>query len=131
VLGPVPVSGSELFLMSDETTPVSQLRTTVRQFVDERDWRQFHAPKNLSMALAVEASELMELFQWLTVDESRRIGEDETKFELVKEELSDVICYALAIANELDIDVSLALEAKMIKNRRKYPADEYRSKFEL
>jgi NTP pyrophosphatase (non-canonical NTP hydrolase) len=104
--------------MSDETTPVSQLRTTVRQFVDERDWRQFHAPKNLSMALAVEASELMELFQWLTVDESRRIGED-------------VICYALAIANELDIDVSLALEAKMIKNRRKYPADEYRSKFEL
>ncbi len=117
--------------MSDETTPVSQLRTTVRQFVDERDWRQFHAPKNLSMALAVEASELMELFQWLTVDESRRIGEDETKFELVKEELSDVICYALAIANELDIDVSLALEAKMIKNRRKYPADEYRSKFEL
>ena len=117
--------------MSDETTPVSQLRTTVRQFVDERDWRQFHAPKNLSMALAVEASELMELFQWLTVDESRRIGEDETKFELVKEELSYVICYALAIANELDIDVSLALEAKMIKNRRKYPADEYRSKFEL
>ena len=91
--------------MSDQTTTVSELREIVRRFVDERDWRQFHSPKNLSMSLAIEAAELMEHFQWLTTDASRNL--EPGNLAEVGEELADVICYALAIANELDIDVRL------------------------
>ena len=115
--------------MSDQTTTVAELRQTVRQFVDERDWQQFHAPKNLSMALAIEAAELMEHFQWISVEASRRIGEDEAKLAAVGEELADVICYALAIANELNLDISSTLRAKMVKNALKYPAAEFRGRY--
>lgn len=115
--------------MSDQETTVHQLRELVRQFVTERDWRQFHAPKNLSMALAIEAAELMEHFQWITTDASRRIGEQPETLQEVRDELADVLCYALAIANELEIDVASAMHDKMKKNRLKYPADQYRGRY--
>jgi NTP pyrophosphatase (non-canonical NTP hydrolase) len=115
--------------MSDQQTTVAELRTLVRNFVDARDWRQFHSPKNLSMALAIEAAELMEHFQWLTTDASRNVGDSSEKLEAVGEELADVICYALAIANELDIDVSSTMRDKMKKNEIKYPAVEYRGRY--
>lgn len=115
--------------MSDQTTTIFELREVVRQFVDERDWRQFHSPKNLSMSLAIEAAELMEHFQWLTTDASRRVGDDPAKLAAVGEELADVICYALAIANELELDVAATLRAKMVKNAVKYPAGEFRGRY--
>ncbi|HVW39171.1 MAG TPA: nucleotide pyrophosphohydrolase [Pirellulales bacterium] len=115
--------------MSDQQTTVSQLRDLVRAFVDERDWRQFHTPKNLSMSLAIEAAELMEHFQWLTADESRSLADDRDKLTEVAEELADVLCYALALANELGLDVSQAIRDKMVKNARKYPADEFRGRY--
>jgi NTP pyrophosphatase (non-canonical NTP hydrolase) len=115
--------------MSDRTTTVDELRQIIRQFVEERDWRQFHAPKNISMALAVEAAELMEHFQWIDADASRRLTEDEAKLAAVGEELADVIGYSLALANELGIDVADAIRAKMVKNRQKYPADEFRGRY--
>ena len=112
---------------TDEATSVKDLRETVRQFVEERDWRQFHSPKNLSMALAIEAAELMEHFQWISPEESRDL-DDSAKLE-VGEELADVLCYTLAIANEMDIDLASTLQSKMIKNRAKYPVEEYRGRF--
>ena len=115
--------------LDDSRTTVEQLRLLVRQFVDERDWRQFHSPKNLSMALAIEAAELMEHFQWLTAEASREVASDGKKLSDVAEELSDVICYALALANELGIDISQSLSAKMIKTAKKYPAAEFRGRF--
>ena len=115
--------------MLDSTTPLAHLREMVREFVEARDWQQFHSPKNLSMALAIEAAELMEHFQWITTDASRAVAADGEKLAAVGEELADVICYALAIANELGIDVSAALQAKMVKNAQKYPADEYRGRY--
>jgi NTP pyrophosphatase (non-canonical NTP hydrolase) len=115
--------------MLDSTTPVAQLRELVREFVDARDWRQFHSPKNLSMALAIEAAELMEHFQWITPDASRSVSADREKLAAVGEELADVLCYALAIANELGLDVTTALQSKMIKNAQKYPADEFRGRY--
>ena len=114
---------------TDATTTVKQLRDLVEQFVDERDWHQFHAPKNLSMALAIEAGELMEHFQWITGDASRDIIDDPQQKAAVAEELADVLCYALAIANELDIDIASALLDKMIKNREKYPAEKFKGRF--
>jgi NTP pyrophosphatase (non-canonical NTP hydrolase) len=114
---------------NDSQTTVADLRDLVRRFVDARDWRQFHSPKNLSMAMAIEVAELMEHFQWIEPEESRRANEDPQKLTAVSEELADVLCYALAIANELDIDVSQAMHAKMKKNELKYPADEYRGRY--
>lgn len=116
--------------MSDRTTTVEQLRAMVRRFVEDRDWRQFHAPKNLSMALSIEAAELMEHFQWLTVDESRKLRDDADRLHAVTEELADVVCYALALANELDVDLSEAMRAKMGKNEEKYPVESYRGRYE-
>jgi NTP pyrophosphatase (non-canonical NTP hydrolase) len=116
--------------MADSTTTLAQLRDIVRRFVDERDWRQFHSPKNLSMSLAIEAAELMEHFQWLDGAESRKIGSDAAKLTGVRDELADVLCYLLAIANELDIDLSEAMRDKMVKNAVKYPAEQSRGRYD-
>lgn len=115
--------------MSDQETPVAELREMVRVFVAERDWRQFHTPKNISMALAIEAAELMEHFQWLTPEQSQAVARHDKDLAAVAEELADVVCYALALANELEIDVASAMRMKMEKNRKKYPADKYRGKY--
>ena len=115
--------------MNDQTTSVDQLRYLIRQFVDQRDWQQFHSPKNLSMSLAIEAAELMEHFQWISMESSRTISSEPDKREAVSDELADILCYVLAMANELDIDLSAALQSKMAKNQRKYPADEYRGRY--
>lgn len=117
--------------MSDEKTTVSELRELVRCFVDERDWHQFHAPKNLSMSLAIEAAELMEHFQWISTEASRAVSDAPDKLAEVGEELADVLCYALALANELGLDVSTVMRQKMLKNARKYPAAEYRGRYGL
>lgn len=114
---------------NDDSTTVGELREMVAEFVAERDWSQFHSPKNLSMSLSIEASELMEHFQWITTDASREIVNDHETMSDVSDELADVLCYALAIANELDIDVGTAMRKKMVKNRQKYPAKEYRGRY--
>jgi NTP pyrophosphatase (non-canonical NTP hydrolase) len=115
--------------MGDPTTTVSELRDMIREFVKQRDWQQFHAPKNLSMALAIEAGELMEHFQWIGVERSRELKDDPEAVAAIGEELADVLCYALAIANELELDVSEAMRAKMKKNEAKYPVEEIRGRY--
>jgi NTP pyrophosphatase (non-canonical NTP hydrolase) len=115
--------------MSDSQTTLAQLRKLVREFVDARDWHQFHTPKNLAMALAIETAELMEHFQWLTPEASRAIADQHHKLASVGEELADVLCYLLAMANELGIDLSTAIRDKIAKNERKYPVTEYRGRF--
>jgi NTP pyrophosphatase (non-canonical NTP hydrolase) len=114
---------------ADATTTVAELKKLIAAFVAERDWSQFHSPKNVSMALAIEVAELMEHFQWVTTEASRRLADNPEKLAEVGEELADVIGYSLALANELGIDVSSAMRAKMVKNAKKYPAEEYRGRF--
>jgi NTP pyrophosphatase (non-canonical NTP hydrolase) len=116
--------------MSDSSTTIADLRQLVRQFVDERDWRQFHSPKNLSMSLAIEAAELMEHFQWIDIAESRQVKDDPAKLREVSEEIADVLCYVFALANELDLDLSAAIHDKMIKNAAKYPAEQSRGRYD-
>jgi dCTP diphosphatase len=115
--------------MSDPTTTIADLKHLVADFVARRDWRQFHAPKNLSMSLAIEAAELMEHFQWISPEESRQIAGDAQRMTAVGEELADVVCYALAMANELGLDLSTTVRQKIAKNELKYPADEYRGRY--
>ena len=115
--------------ISDQTITIAELREIVRRFVDERDWRQFHSPKNLSMSLAIEAAELMEHFQWIDAAESRRVGDDAATLTEIGEEMADVLCYLLALANELNLDLSSALRDKMVKNANKYPAELSRGRY--
>ncbi len=106
--------------ISDETTTVAELRGWMREFVRERNWEKFHNGKNLAMSLAIEAGELMEHFQWLTSEEV--LERDKLDIPGIRDELADVVCYALSLANALDIDLAKAIEQKMVKNRVKYPA---------
>ena len=116
-------------LPTDQFATVADLRELVRQFVDERDWQQFHTPKNLSMALAIEAAELMEHFQWLTAEESQQAIAEPASLSAIGEELADVLCYGLALANTLGLDISTIMQAKMEKNRQKYPVPTFRGRF--
>jgi NTP pyrophosphatase (non-canonical NTP hydrolase) len=117
-------------LRTDDQTTIAELRDNLRRFVEERQWRPYHTPKNLAMALAIEAAELMEHFQWLTPEEALAVPGQPEKLAAVGEELADVIGYALALANELDLDVATTVRAKMVKNALKYPAERFRGRYE-
>ncbi len=97
-----------------------------RAFVAERGWEKFHLPKNLAAALSVEASELLELFQWRTDESPATVVADETVMAKVREELADVLYYTLRLADVLAVDLQAASEAKMKKNAEKYPAERVR-----
>jgi dCTP diphosphatase len=100
---------------------LTALRDALRRFAAERDWEQFHTPKNLAMALSVEASELLELFQLLTPEQSQALDADAR--ERVREEMADVLLYLIRLADRLDVDLVLAAHDKMKQNAHKYPAD--------
>jgi len=104
---------------------LDQLRDALRQFAAERDWDQFHSPKNLASALAVEAAELLERFQWLTEDQSRRLPPEE--LAKVRDEMADVLNYLVRLADKLDVNLLEAARDKIEVNARKYPVEKSRS----
>jgi dCTP diphosphatase len=114
--------------LTDATTTISELRERVLAFVHEREWEQFHAPKNLSMALAAEAAELMEHFLWSTPEESKSVAADPAKRAKIAEELADVVIYALEFANATGLDVAASIESKIAANARKYPVEKARGR---
>ena len=115
--------------MRDKDTTINSLKRIVKEFVDEREWSQFHSAKNLSMALAIEASELMDIFKWDTTEACEdKMSQGVSRQEAI-DELADVIIYAIAFANRNNIDISQALDQKMIKNRNKYPKRKFKGNF--
>jgi NTP pyrophosphatase (non-canonical NTP hydrolase) len=107
--------------MSDS---LAELRKRIDQFVQERDWAQFHTPKNLAMAMIVEAAELVEQFQWNTPEESQQLSPE--KREAVSHELADTFVYLLRLAEVLEIDLIAAANAKIDLNAKKYPVEKAR-----
>lgn len=97
-----------------------QLRDALRKFTAARDWRQYHTPKNLAMAMIVEAAELVEHFQWMTPEQSMALSDD--KLAAVRDEVADTLIYLVELADALDIDLVAAAHDKMMKNAIKYPA---------
>ena len=97
------------------------LEAALQKFADERDWNQFHSPKNLAMALTGEVGELVELFQWLTPDQSREIMRDAAQGHRVREEIADVAIYLVRLASVLGVDLNAAVRAKLVSNVKKYP----------
>lgn len=105
--------------MNDE---LITLRDSLRKFSEVRDWDQFHSPKNLSMALIVEAAELVEYFQWLTEKQSLNLPID--KHQAIEEEIADIFIYLIRISDKFNIDLIEAANKKLEKNKLKYPADQ-------
>jgi NTP pyrophosphatase (non-canonical NTP hydrolase) len=106
------------------TDPLRELRDELRAFAAERDWDQFHSPRNLATALAVEAAELLEPFQWLNDAQGRELP-PETR-AAVEEELADVLLYLVRLADKLDVDLAAAARAKIVRNGEKYPVEKAR-----
>ena len=112
--------------MADEQITVGNLREAVQQFIAARNWEVYHTPKNLAMSIAVEAAEIMEHFQWGTVEEGKELVKDPKKKAEVADELADVMIYCLSFANSADVDVSEAIVKKLARNERRFPIAEGR-----
>lgn len=110
---------SNEYNMSHDT--LDQLRQQLAEFAAQRDWEQFHSPKNLAMALIGEAAEIIEHFQWLTQEQSYHLSPE--KHKAVSYELADVFIYLIRMADKLDIDLIAAAQEKMLINAQRYPAD--------
>lgn len=114
-------------MTKDTTTPsdgLINLKHELRNFAQARDWEQFHSPKNLAMALSVEAAELLECFQWLTEAQSQAISGE--KLEAIADEIADVQLYLIRLADVLGVDIIAAATRKIAKNSAKYPVDRVR-----
>jgi dCTP diphosphatase len=107
----------------DSNTTVSALRQRVERFRDERDWGRFHNPKDLSIALTIESSELEEIFLWKDKAEIELLSRDNIQLEKVEEEMADIAIYLLSLSSVLKVDLSDAIDKKIIQNERKYPVD--------
>ena len=103
---------------------LEELRDALRTFADARDWNQFHSPKNLAMALSAEAGELLEVFQWLTEEQSQRLAPESRT--AAAEEIADVLLYLIRLADKLGVDPVDAARRKLAKNAEKYPVDKAR-----
>jgi NTP pyrophosphatase (non-canonical NTP hydrolase) len=114
--------------MTDQDTTIAELRQCVADFVSARAWEQFHTPKNLSVAIAIEAAELMEHFQWLSIEQATAAVQDDEKRSAVADELADVLIYGLSLANVLDVDVSKVVLVKLERNERRFPVEEWRGR---
>ena len=97
------------------------LSDRLREFADARDWEKFHTPKNLASALSVEASELLEIFQWLTPEESSAVMVDDKNRAAVLDEMADVLIYLVRMADVLDVDLVVAANAKVSRNETRFP----------
>ena len=112
--------------MADEETTVGDLLEAVQEFVSARDWEIFHNPKNLAMSISIEAAEIMEHFQWITIEEGRALMEDDEVRVEVADELADVMIYCLSFARHTGIDVSKVVLEKLEKNEGRFPVDRIR-----
>ena len=111
--------------MKEQILDITSIQQQIDDFAAQRDWKQFHTPKNLAMALSVEAAELVEIFQWLTAEQSF-LRDDSKSKQAAAEELSDILTYLLRIADILEIDLITSLRDKLVQNGKKYPVDKAR-----
>ena len=100
---------------------IDKIQKRLSEFAKDRNWDQFHSPKNLTMALAAESAELLEIFQWLTEEQSKNIIKNGKEMALIKQEIADVFIYLTRLADKLDIDIEKAIFEKITLNEKKYP----------
>ena len=104
-----------------EIIDIAILKQRLKLFAQERDWEQFHSPKNIASALSVEASELLEIFQWVSEEKSRKWKDDCSHISDIEDEIADVLLYLVRLCDQLDINLVESIERKIVKNAQKYP----------
>lgn len=114
------VRRSGQFMISKQIT-LQEIKGLIKKFVRERDWEQYHSPKNLSMSIAIEAAELMEHFQWLTIEQSKNLLRNNKKREEIEDELADIAIFILDFCNSYKIDIEQSILRKLSKSAKKYP----------
>jgi len=112
--------------MNDEATTLHELKAQVRQFGEERDWQQFHDLKNLSMAIAIEAAELMEHFRWIENTKANAVMNETTSAAEIREEVADVLLLLTQFANVANIDLMDSAEKKLAVNAARYPVEKFK-----
>ena len=110
----------------DQKTTINELKEMIEKFVQDREWAKYHDPKSLSMALAIEAAELMDIFKWHTYSECTEIMKQDSTIDAVRDELADIVIYSLAFASRNRIDVADAVKRKIQKNSTKYPVQKFK-----
>lgn len=116
--------------LSDTTATIALLKKRIQKFVEDREWGKYHNSKDLAISIAVEASELLELFQWVREKDIEALLKDASKFTMLEDELADIIILCLNLANVTGIDVSTAVINKLEKNEAKYPVELVKGKYE-
>lgn len=114
--------------MKKSGVTLQEIKARIKQFIKERDWEQYHSPKNLSMSIAIESAELMEHFQWLTIGESHKLLKEKKKRIEIEDELADIAIYVLDFCNLFEIDIEKSIIKKLEKTVRKYPVNLVRGK---
>lgn len=107
---------------------LNQIKKEIKKFIRERSWEKYHSPKNISMSIAIEAAELMEHFQWLTIDQSKKLLKDKKKRAEIEDELADIAIYLLDFCNLFDIGLESCILRKLEKSSQKYPVHLVRGK---
>ena len=107
---------------------IKEIQERLDKFAKDRDWDQFHSPKNLTMALSVEVAELVEIFQWSNSGGLEEIKDLETR-KKIEEEIADIFIYLIAFCNQNNIDIKQAIDKKMAKNKKKYPVETFKGRF--
>jgi NTP pyrophosphatase (non-canonical NTP hydrolase) len=113
----------------DEKVTIAQLKNEIKNFIEEREWKKYHKPKDLAISISIEAAELLENFQWLTNQEIKQKLKDPEKLGKIKSELADVIVYAFSLSNRLSFDVSEIISGKIKENKKKYPVEKIKGKY--
>lgn len=116
-------------MSENEEKTLENLKKEVEDFIRERNWEKYHTPKNIAESISIEASELLEEFQWKSPEEIEKLLKDPKKKKSIEEEVADVMIYCLSLANRIDIDVSTAILDKLESNRQKYPKEEFDGEF--
>ena len=114
--------------MKKSEITLQEIKARIKQFIKERDWEQFHSPKNISMSISIEAAELMEHFQWLTIEQSKKLLNDKKKRVEIEDELADITIYVLDFCNLFNINIEKSIVRKLVKTAKKYPMRIVKSK---
>ncbi len=116
-------------ICKDQDTTLKNLKDLITTFRDERGWKKYHNPKDLAISISIEANELLEIFQWKSIEEIENILNDKNIKEKVEDELADIIIYSLSLADILSSDVSTIVARKVEKNRKKYPIEKFKGRY--
>jgi len=117
--------------LDDKRVSVADLKAAVKDFVHMRDWEKYHNPKDLAESICIEAAELLEIFQWMSVEEALSLRENPTELDRVMEELADILIYCLSMTNAMEIEVSSIVAEKLARNGIKYSVEKYKGRARL